>query len=1011
MKNKIIFGVFLFLVVALGCWLTLRPAPIKDPYKALKFEKGTPFKAAFPKQLQTQIPELKVKGDTNLKLEYTALKIRTYLEAGYARTRYELSVTNPYEKTLEADFELVLNEGQSLTAFAIEVNGELRPAVAVEKKQARVAYEATVRKGIDPGLLEHTAGNLFRMRVFPLLSHTPKKIVFEVSGVVAQDAQFAYFALPLLSKYIIKNFSYKAITFAAAKPHLLKSVTLQQCRPLLQIQIKQALGQQTHLKANAIGRKIYLNANMPLPLKYARKKAPKLLTVCWDVSASRANPVQRKQDLDLLLAYVRRIPKGRLELICFAHQIIEKKYFDIQNGRAKNLQVFLTHTAYDGGSALSCLSFGQLIGQEVLLFSDGLQTLGEFQFKRGNAAIYPIVNSSKADHGLLANMAEQTSGAVIDLNVLTVKSALQLLTRNYLRFLGFKESSEGIEYYQQPLNRGAQRLLISVSAPRTCKKLTAQFGLDRQHILDTKVFDLDQQQVLSNKRTEYKRWALSKLQHLEKSPQTNQKAILALGVKHRLVSSATSLLVLDAVEDYLEYRIIPPPSLQKYYFAALAKLAKQKIEDPKKAHLKQLRKDWKAYQNWYWKKPKKEKKQKIESERQSEQYFSIASSPSEEATPPPPPSSDEPSAQITQETTNGSLANETPVYSLNVTAVGATTYTWTSGTATNGVDLSSGFGTFSTTVTNFNGNATGSAPQATIELAAWNPKVPYLKILRALPKAKVYGCYLQLKDKYADQPSFFIDVADFFSARKDDKTAIRVLTNLAEMELKDAALLRVVAQKMLELKSPQIALTVLKELLKLRPDEPQSYRDYALALAQNGKYNAAVRYLWKLVEQPFEGRFSGIHLIALNEINHLLAQHSNEIEAKYIPAYFKANLPVDIRVVLNWDADNTDVDLWVTEPNQEKCMYSYKNTTNGGRISNDFTQGYGPEEYLIRKAPSGRYRIQAHYYGNHRPTLNGKAILTVQFFKYYGTPYEERRVITRRLGKVDEELDLATFEF
>jgi uncharacterized protein YfaP (DUF2135 family) len=116
-------------------------------------------------------------------------------------------------------------------------------------------------------------------------------------------------------------------------------------------------------------------------------------------------------------------------------------------------------------------------------------------------------------------------------------------------------------------------------------------------------------------------------------------------------------------------------------------------------------------------------------------------------------------------------------------------------------------------------------------------------------------------------------------------------------------------------------------------------------------------------------------------------------------------------VVLNWDADNTDVDLWVTEPNREKCMYSYKNTTNGGRISNDFTQGYGPEEYLIRKAPTGRYRIQAHYYGNHRPTLSGKAILTVQFFKYYGTPYEERRVITRRLGKVNEEIDLATFTF
>jgi tetratricopeptide (TPR) repeat protein len=469
--------------------------------------------------------------------------------------------------------------------------------------------------------------------------------------------------------------------------------------------------------------------------------------------------------------------------------------------------------------------------------------------------------------------------------------------------------------------------------------------------------------------------------------------------------------VLDALEDYLAYRIVPPPSLQKAYFAALAKEKKQKSVDPKTAHLKQLRKDWKAYQIWYGKDPKKRKKQKIEPERQFEQNFSIAPSPSEEVAPPPPPSPNEPNEQITQETTNGSLANETVQLNLTANATGATTYAWTSSSVTSGIDLSNGFGTFHTTVTNFNSNATNSAPQATIAVAPWNPRAPYLKVLRSSAHTMIYKRYLQLKDKYADQPSFFIDVAEFFAANGDTKTAVRVLTNLAEMELKDPALLRVVAQKLLELKANKIALDVLNEVLELRPEEPQSYRDYALALSLDGKYDRAVRYLWKLVEQPFDGRFSGIHLIALNEINHLLVKHPKEIEAKYIPAYFKANLPVDIRVVLNWDADNTDVDLWVTEPNQEKCMYSYKNTTNGGRISNDFTQGYGPEEYLIRKAPKGRYHIQAHYYGNHRPTLSGKAILTVQFFQYYGTPYEVRRVITRRLGEVNEEIDLATFEF
>ncbi len=395
-------------------------------------------------------------------------------------------------------------------------------------------------------------------------------------------------------------------------------------------------------------------------------------------------------------------------------------------------------------------------------------------------------------------------------------------------------------------------------------------------------------------------------------------------------------------------------------------------------------------------------------------------SPARETVPPPPPPATE---QVSQRNQEGTFDRESnllePISQANsvsittTTVLGSTSYNWSS-FASAGVDLSSGYGTFATTVS-YNANTTvaghSTAPGATLAVAPWNPKVPYLKSLRSVPLEQAYERYLNLKVKYAAQPSFYIDVCDFFIQKKEPKLAVRVLSNLAEMQLKDAALLRVLAQKLIQLKSYKMAIGILKSVIELRPEEPQSYRDYGLALAQMGKYNEAVRQLYKVVQKPYDGRFEGIHLIALNEINHLIAQHPKEIDTKGIPAYFLVQLPMDIRIVLNWDADNTDVDLWVTEPNQEKCMYSYKLTSNGGRISNDFTQGYGPEEYLIRNAPKGTYQIQAHYFGNHRPTLSGKAILTVQFYQYYGTPYEVKREVTRRLSVVDEELDLATFEF
>ena len=60
------------------------------------------------------------------------------------------------------------------------------------------------------------------------------------------------------------------------------------------------------------------------------------------------------------------------------------------------------------------------------------------------------------------------------------------------------------------------------------------------------------------------------------------------------------------------------------------------------------------------------------------------------------------------------------------------------------------------------------------------------------------------------------------------------------------------------------------------------------------------------------------------------------------------NLDCDVRIVLTWDADLTDVDLWVTEPSGEKCFYDHNRTTIGGMLCRDFTQGYGPEEYCLR---------------------------------------------------------------
>ena len=71
--------------------------------------------------------------------------------------------------------------------------------------------------------------------------------------------------------------------------------------------------------------------------------------------------------------------------------------------------------------------------------------------------------------------------------------------------------------------------------------------------------------------------------------------------------------------------------------------------------------------------------------------------------------------------------------------------------------------------------------------------------------------------------------------------------------------------------------------------------------------------------------------------------------------------PMDIRITLSWNTNDSDMDLWVIDPQGEKCNYSNRETEIGGRMSNDFREGYGPEEFCLKKAIEGEYKIQVNY--------------------------------------------------
>ena len=257
--------------------------------------------------------------------------------------------------------------------------------------------------------------------------------------------------------------------------------------------------------------------------------------------------------------------------------------------------------------------------------------------------------------------------------------------------------------------------------------------------------------------------------------------------------------------------------------------------------------------------------------------------------------------------------------------------------------------------------------------------------------------------------AFFLDVADFFRVRTRPDLSLRILSNIAEMDLENPRLLRILGHRLMQTQHKALAVSVFEQVLEMREEDPQSYRDLALALASVNQHQRAVDLLYKVVKGTWHPRFPGIQMIALNEMNAIIATCNKKLYLDKMDKRLIRNLPMDVRVVLTWDADNTDMDLYVTDPTGVTCSYQQRATPMGGRISPDFTGGYGPEEFLLRNARPGKYEVRVQYYGNRQQNLSGTSTIQVSMTTNFGQPNEKIQSTTVRMREEKEMIKIGEF--
>lgn len=290
------------------------------------------------------------------------------------------------------------------------------------------------------------------------------------------------------------------------------------------------------------------------------------------------------------------------------------------------------------------------------------------------------------------------------------------------------------------------------------------------------------------------------------------------------------------------------------------------------------------------------------------------------------------------------------------------------------------------------------APSSVMNVKAWDSKAPYLAALNAAEQP--FAVYMKLKEEYGESAGFYMDCADWFAGKGEKALSLQILSNLAEMELENRSLLRMLGYKLRYMGELEQAKAIFETVKDLFPEEPQSYRDLALVLDELGEAQAAFDMYREVLERPMSARFTGVEQIALVEMNRLVSRsraRGQELNTQGLDSAFLQPVEADLRVVINWDTDASDMDLWVTDVTGEKCYYGHQLTRYGGHLSRDVTQGYGPEEYMVRKAIPGPYRIQTHYYGTHSQKMLAPVTLYAEIYTDYARPSEKRRTLVFRL--------------
>jgi hypothetical protein len=905
------------------------------------------------------------------------LSIEVALRGAVAETSVEASFLNSGTDVLEGDFRFRLPSGAIVTGYALDVGGRMIDGVLVDRPRAKAVYDARVRVRVDPGVAEVAPDNLFHAQVNPILPGRTRTVRLRFVMPVASTGYHLPIAVVAARdgwRVSVKASGVEAVPdvrLAGSKLMLTRTAdgyvgSVERRAPLAgEIAVTVPAMPALIVSEHATGER---DAQIGGALTEGVAAKGGTLRIYWDRSRARADG-----DIAAAVALVRevigRAAPERIELVAFnSSGAMRTAVADADSAAA-----WLGNLRYRGAASYAAIAHDAPVSR-CLLFAEGGPTIDRSIAFAPACRLDAISSTAAADSGWLRHVANNAGGSAYALGNADIAALLSASAAGVIAVTD--QDGSALPFTVLPAQAGRWLTLVRVPAGGPVLVRIAENGSVREQriAIDGPTTPFDGAGALI---------AADSLTMLNATDR--REAFVALSRRYGVASPSLSFLVLENPFDYLAAKVDLPASYaadarDDYLRARKAAEAASTVKAA--AWVDQVATEWAQTVTWWNTKfdpaaiPRK-----IATSRAFDRTAPPAVAPPAmvmapgvpPAPPAPPPPPPPPSAPLPQPVA-------TDAASIVVTG------------------------------NRIPANSSGPAvPAATIHIEAWQPDRPYLELYDGRP-ADFDARFLEAQARHGSLPIFYLDTAEWLRRHGRSSEAPEMVLSSLSLPTANEVTLGIVADRLERYGEIDRAVELRERQAALDPERPQPRRLLALALARRAALQPAtaradltraVTLLYAVATTPTDNAWHGIEGIALVEANAMLPRlHALGGAVAMDPRLVKL-LDVDARVVINWTTDGSDMDLWVDEPSGERAIYNNQRTAIGGHLSPDMTRGYGPEEYMLRRAPNGTYLVQANVFAPDRLDPNGATLLTAHLFRNFGRPTQSEEAVDIEVKRDD----------